>query len=329
MKKFLGSPFVWPVAGLVILAIVNLAFNSAFLKIAALDGHLFGVPIDILNQGARTLVLALGMTIVIATGGIDLSVGSIMAVSGASAAMLLSHGFGLSVALSAALATGILAGLINGILVARAGIQPIVATLVLMVVGRGLAQLMTGGDVVIIKNPNFEYIGNGFLLGLPFAAVLAVVLYVVTHFGLRRTASGLFLEAVGDNPIASRFAGLPVDRVTSLAYVASGLCASIAGIMATANIRAADSYRVGENTELDAIFAVVVGGTALTGGRFLLAGSFAGALLLQTLTQTMYYIGVPPAKATVPKALLILVVCLFQSSRTRSWFSTLFKRRAA
>jgi simple sugar transport system permease protein len=252
-----------------------------------------------------------------------------MAVSGATAAMLLSQGSGLGVAIAAALGTGMLAGLLNGILVARAGVQPIVATLVLMVVGRGLAQLMTGGNVVIIENPNFEYIGNGYLLGLPFAAVLAVLLYVSTHLGLRRTASGLFLEAVGDNPVASRFAGLPVARVTCLAYVASGLCAAIAGIMATANIRAADSYRVGENTELDAIFAVVVGGTALTGGRFLLAGSFAGALLLQTLTQTMYYVGVPPAKATVPKALLILAVCLIQSTRTRAWFSSLFKRRAA
>lgn len=329
MRKFLSSPVVWPVAGLLVLALVNLAFNSSFLKISVLDGHLFGVPIDILNQGARTLVLALGMTMVIATGGIDLSVGSIMAMSGAIAAMLLTSGHSLAVAFGGAVGAGVLAGLVNGLLVARAGVQPIVATLVLMVVGRGLAQLLTGGEVIIIKNPAFAYVGNGFLAGLPFAAVLAVALYLITHFTLRRTASGLFLEAVGDNPVASRFAGLPVARVTALAYVASGVCAAIAGVMATANIRAADSYRVGENTELDAIFAVVVGGTALTGGRFLLAGSFAGALLLQTLTQTMYYVGVPPAVATVPKALLILAVCLLQSPRTRSWLGSLFKRRTA
>jgi simple sugar transport system permease protein len=130
---------------------------------------------------------------------------------------------------------------------------------------------------------------------------------------------------VGDNPIASRFAGIATARVTCLVYVFSGFCAALAGVMAAANVQAADSYRVGENMELDAIFAVVVGGTALTGGRFLLLGSFVGALLLQTLTQTMYYAGVPPAVAPVPKALLILAVCLLQSDRTRSWFRLLFK----
>jgi simple sugar transport system permease protein len=135
----------------------------------------------------------------------------------------------------------------------------------------------------------------------------------------------LFVEAVGDNPIASRFAGIATARVKCLVYVFSGFCAALAGVMAAANVQAADSYRVGENMELDAIFAVVVGGTALTGGRFLLLGSFIGALLLQTLTQTMYYAGVPPAVAPVPKALLILVVCLLQSDRTRSWFRSLFK----
>lgn len=329
LQRFLRSPVAWPLAGLAALLLFNLIYDPAFLRLTILDGHLYGVPVDILNQGARVLVLALGMTLVIATGGIDLSVGSIMAVAGATAAVLIGRGVdSLALILAAALGTGLLAGLLNGVLVALAGVQPIVATLILMVAGRGVAQLLTDGQVLIIKHAGFEFLGNGWLLGLPFAALLALALYVVTHFALRRTAAGLFLEAVGDNPVASRFAGIATTRIRILAYVAGGFCAALAGVMAAANIAAADSYRAGENLELDAIFAVVVGGTALTGGRFLLLGSFVGALLLQTLTVTMYNAGVPPAVAPVPKALLILAVCLLQADRTRRWLKGLFARNA-
>ena len=329
MRRHLQSPVAWPIAGLIALVIINATLRAEFLHITILDGHLFGIPVDILNQGARALVLALGMTLVIATGGVDLSVGSVMAVSGAVASVLLSRGVdSLALVLAASLGTGILAGTINGVLVSLVGVQPIVATLILMVAGRGVAQLVTGGEVILIKHAGFEFLGNGFLLTLPFAAVLAGALYLFSHFALRKTAAGLFVEAVGDNPIASRFAGIATARVKCLVYVFSGFCAALAGVMAAANVRAADPYRVGENMELDAIFAVVVGGTALTGGRFLLLGSFIGALLIQTLTQTMYYVGVPPAVATVPKALLILTVCLLQAERTRGWFQSLFRKRA-
>jgi len=330
MKRFLHSPVAWPLAGLLLLVVINAVLRPDFLRLTILHGHLFGVPIDILNQGARPLVLAVGMTLVIATGGVDLSVGSIMAVAGAVAAILIAPGtHSLGLVLAAALGAGVLAGLVNGLLVAVVGVQPIVATLILMVAGRGIAQLITGGEVIIIKNPPFEFLGDGYALTLPFAAVLALLLFLATHFALRRSAGGLFIEAVGDNPIASRFAGLATARVKCLVYVFCGLCAALAGVMAAANVRAADSYRVGENMELDAIFAVVVGGTALTGGRFFLFGSFIGALLLQTLTQTMYYVGVPPAVAPVPKALLILAVCLLQSDRTRNWLKNLFQPQKA
>jgi simple sugar transport system permease protein len=328
-RGILSSPVIWPLAGLILLFAANAALHPDFLKITVLDGHLFGTPVDILKQGAITLVLALGMTLVIATGGIDLSVGSVIAIAGAVAGVLLQNGHSLPIVLAAAVGSGLVAGLLNGFLVARVGVQPIVATLVLMVAGRGFAQVITGGEVVLIKHASFGYLGNGYLLGVPFAAVIATLLYLAAHFFLRRTAAGLFLESVGDNPIASRFAGLPVSRIVGLTYVGCGLCAALAGVLAAANIQAADSYRAGELTELDAIFAVVVGGTALTGGRFLLAGSFVGALLLQTLSQTMYFAGIPPAVAPVPKALLILAVCLLQSDRTRRWLGGLFRRSAA
>jgi len=139
----------------------------------------------------------------------------------------------------------------------------------------------------------------------------------------------LFLEAVGDNETASRFAGLAAARIKALAYIFCGACAGLAGVLAAANIRAADAYRAGENMELDAIFAVVVGGTALTGGRFVILGTAIGALLIQTLTTTMYNLGVPPAIAPVPKALLIIGVTLLQSDKVGRWLGGLMRKKAA
>jgi simple sugar transport system permease protein len=329
LRRLFLSPAVWPLAGIGLLLAVNLVLKPSFMRLTVLDGHLYGLPVDVLNHGATTVILALGMTLVIATGGIDLSVGSVVAITGAVAATLIGHGFvALPVIIGGALAAGVLAGFVNGTLVARLGVQPIVATLILMVTGRGIAQVITGGQVLIIRDTGFDFMGNGYLLGLPFSAVLAGLLYLLAHFALRRTAAGLFLEAVGDNPEAARFAGLATARIKTLAYVSCGFCAAVAGVMVAANIGAADAQRSGENMELDAIFAVVVGGTALTGGRFLLSGSLLGALLLQLLTTTMYNVGVPPAVAPVPKALLILAVCLLQSDRTRGWLKGLVKGKS-
>lgn len=322
------SAVLWPLAGLIALVLLNAVHDLGFLKITLLDGHLYGVPVDILTQGSRTMLVALGMTLVIATGGVDLSVGSVVAIAGAVCAVLLQGGHSLAVTLAAAVGTGLLAGSANGLLVARLGVQPIVATLILMVAGRGLAQLIVDGQVIIIKSTPFEYLANGFLLGIPFAPLLVAALYLATHFALRRTALGLFIEAVGDNETASRFAGLAAARIKTLAYIFCGACAGLAGVLAAANIRAADAYRAGENMELDAIFAVVVGGTALTGGRFVILGTAIGALLIQTLTTTMYNLGVPPAIAPVPKALLIIGVSLLQSDKVGRWLGGLFAKKA-
>ncbi len=323
------SPVIWPLLGLAALVLLNAVHDLGFLKITLLDGHLYGVPIDILTQGSRTMLVALGMTLVIATGGVDLSVGSVVAIAGAVCAVLLQGGHSLALTLAAALGAGLLAGSANGLLVARLGVQPIVATLILMVAGRGLAQLIVDGQVIIIKSPAFEYLANGFLLGLPVAPLLVVALYLATHLALRRTALGLFIEAVGDNETASRFAGLAAARIKALAYIFCGAGAGLAGVLAAANIRAADAYRAGENMELDAIFAVVVGGTALTGGRFSILGTAVGALLIQTLTTTMYNLGVPPAIAPVPKALLIIGVTLLQSDKIGRWLGGLWPKREA
>ncbi len=321
------SPVWWPAIGLVLLIAVNAVFDSGFLKLSVVDGHLYGTPVDIFNQGSRVMLLALGMTLVIATGGVDLSVGSVVAVSAAVCAQLLVREVALPLVILAALGTGLIAGGINAVLVARLGIQPIVATLILMVAGRGVAQLITDGNVILFSHPGFEFLAKGHLFGLPFAALLVLALFGLTHLALRKTAAGLFLEAVGDNATASRFAGVAAARTKALAYLASGACAGLTGALAAAHIAAADAYQAGINMELDAIFAVVIGGTALTGGRFYLLGSLIGALFLQTLTLSMFYFGVPPAVAPVPKAVLIIVVALLQVPALRRRFMQLFKGR--
>jgi ribose/xylose/arabinose/galactoside ABC-type transport system permease subunit len=321
------APIAWLIAGIVALVLVNVVSDPAFLKITVQDGHLYGVGIDVFTQGSRTMLLALGMTLVIATGGVDLSVGSVVAIAGAVCALMLNQGSSLAVTIMAAMGVGMLAGSVNGVLVARLHIQPIVATLILMVAGRGIAQLICGGQVITIANPSFEYLANGFIFGLPVAPLLVGALFFATHLIVRRTAIGLFIEAVGDNETASRFAGLAAARIKGLAYVFCGVMAGLTGVLTAANIRAADANRSGENAELDAIFAVVVGGTALTGGRFSILGSLLGALFIQLLATTMYYRGVAPAIAPVPKALLIIAVSLLQSEKLRAWVVGKWRRK--
>jgi simple sugar transport system permease protein len=327
--RWLKSPAVWPLAGLLLLALVNLVFNREFFSLSVLDGHYVGAIVDIFKNGSICLILALGMTLVIATGGIDLSVGSVMAMVAAVTASRLAHGDALPVVFAEGFAVGLLCGLANGLLVSWARIQPIVATLVLMVSGRGIAQLITGGFQVRIDNTAYNFLGNGFIGGLPVAPILASALFLAVWLWLRRTAMGLFIEATGDNETASRFAGLATGRIKCLAYAVCGLCAAIAGILASSSIQNANPLHDGLNMELDAIFAVVLGGTALNGGRFNLLGTYLGALMLQTLTETMYYDHVPSAVAPVPKAALIIAVCLLQSETTRRWFSGLRRRAVA
>jgi galactofuranose transport system permease protein len=329
-RRGYGSSLLWPILGLGTLLLFNAIFSPGFFRLEILDGRLYGTLVDVLNQGSKVMLLAIGMTLVIATGGVDLSVGSVMAVAGAVSATLVTQTeipFLAIVPMTLGLAA--LAGSSNGLLVAYAGIQPIVATLILMVAGRGIAMLITGGQIVTFEHKPFVFLGNGHFLGLPFTVMIVTLVFAFTWAITRKTAVGLFVEAVGDNETASRFSGINTRLVKMVVYAFSGMCAGVAGLIATSNIKAADSSRVGEMMELDAIFAVVVGGTALTGGRFSLAGSIIGALLIQTLTITMYNVGVPPAVAPVPKALVIVAVCLLQSARFRAHAHKLFLWRTA
>lgn len=317
-----NAPWIWAVVGWVALLLVNLIFTKNFFHLEIREGNLYGTLVDIFNRGSEVMLLAIGMTVVIATGGVDLSVGSIMAVAGAMAALLAAK-VAFAWILLAALGAALVAGTCNGVMVGWLGIQPIIATLILMVAGRGAAMMLTGGQVISFENPSLVYLGNGHFLGLPFTVTWVAVVLILSLLITRKTAIGLFLESVGDNENAARLCGINAPFTKVIVYACSGLCAGMAGLIAAGNIKAADSARVGEMRELDAIFAVVVGGTPLTGGRFTLVGSVLGALLIQTLTTTMYDLGVPPPVATVPKAIVVVAACLMQSAKFRAWLRAL------
>jgi galactofuranose transport system permease protein len=314
----------WPLLILVALLLSNLFFTSSFFSLRMQDGHLYGSLIDILRFGAPLMLVALGMTIVIATGGIDLSVGAVVAISGATSCLIISKladqgsVSGVLGAVAVALGLSLVLGLWNGVLVAVIGIQPIIATLILMVAGRGLAQLITDGQIITINSEPYELIGAGYWLTLPFSILVAAAAFAATALISRRTALGMLIESVGGNAEASRLAGVRSRSLVLLAYVFSGLCAGIAGLMISSNVSSADGNNAGLWIELDAILAVVIGGTALSGGRYFLAGTLIGALTIQSLTTTIYSIGIPPETTLLFKALVVTAVCLLQSPAFRA-----------
>jgi galactofuranose transport system permease protein len=317
----------WPSVALVALLLVNLVLSPSFFAISIRDGHLYGSVIDILRFGAPLVLVALGMTLVVATGGIDLSVGSVVAISAAVACLHISGladqnsvggvliAFGLALVLSMAL------GLWNGFLVSVFGVQPIIATLILMVAGRGLAQLVTGGQIITVNSGPFRVLGGGYWLGLPASILVALGMVAVAALLVRKSALGLLVESVGGNAEASRLSGISSRGILLLVYLCCGLCAGLAGLMISSNVSSADGNNAGLWIELDAILAVVIGGTLLSGGRFSFGGTVLGALIIQTLTTTVYTLGVPPESTLLFKALVVTVVCLIQSPAFRAKLS--------
>ncbi|TKB43821.1 ABC transporter permease [Thalassotalea mangrovi] len=310
--------YIWPVCALALLLAVNLLLDASFFSISYQDGRFYGSLIDILNRSAPVALLAIGMSLVIATGGIDLSVGAVMAIVGAVCANLLITDISVFAVIIIGLSTGILAGVINGALVSYLSIQPIVATLLLMVAGRGVAQLINQGQIVTFQNDTFSAIGVGNWLGLPMPVWLVIATLLFCQLLVRRTALGLFIEAVGCNASASRYMGINDRHVKLFAYAMAGLCAAMAGMIATADIQGSDANNAGLWLELDAILAVVIGGAALTGGRFSLALSIIGALIIQTLATTIIVSGLPAKFNLLIKAIVILVVLLLQSEKFRN-----------
>jgi simple sugar transport system permease protein len=318
-------PIVFPLIAFAIMVLLNW---QLYLSFSFADGKLRGSLIDVMANAAPVTLLALGMTLVIATGGIDLSVGAIMALAGTVAAILISHkGWPVPLAIGAAIGAGLLAGAWNGFLVAVLRIQPLVATLVLMVAGRGVAQLLSDGQKVPIDNAAFAFLDGGFILGLPFPIWVSLLALLALVIVTRRTAIGLFIESVGDNPTAARYAGVHEVAVKFSVYVISGFFAAVAGLVATSDITEADASLVGLYRELDAILAVVIGGTALTGGRFYLLGSVIGALIVQIIQTTILSSTLPVEMNQVIKAAVVVAVALLQSPTFLGVLTAPFKRK--
>nr|WP_271898778.1 ABC transporter permease [Phyllobacterium sp. IY22] len=301
---------------LALLILFNFAFTRNFATMQTLNVNL--------TQVCTIVIVAVGMTLVIATGGIDLSVGSLMAISGALAPMIFLGkivpigNVALAVAAAMIIAVGVagLFGLFNGWLIARFRIQPIVATLILFIAGRGIAQVLTNGNLQTFRVPQFQWIGLGRLFGIPVQVVLMVLLVIAAAWMLKRTVFGRQIIAVGGNERAAELSGIAVSRVKLVVYTISGLCAGIAGLVVIAINSSSDANLVGMGMELDAIAAVAVGGTLLSGGKATIIGTLLGAMTIQLVRYTLLANGVPDAAALVVKAgIIVLAVWIQQQGR--------------
>ncbi|MBK8021978.1 MAG: ABC transporter permease [Chloroflexi bacterium] len=318
---------LFPLLAFIVILLVNWLISPTFFSIRVVEGRMLGSIIDIFNRGAPTVLLAIGMTLVIATKGIDLSVGAVIAICGAVAAVLIkTTTLSPYLVMLISIGAGILCGLWNGILVALLDIQPFIATLILMVVGRGIAQLITEGQIAVFNNPTLEFIGKGTLFGIPFAIILTAIVFIIVWVLIRRTALGLLIESVGANARASFYAGINARLITLMVYVVSGVCAAIAGLIITTDIKGADANNAGLWLEMDAILAVVIGGTLLSGGRFHLALSVVGALIIQSIQTGIFVSGLPPTFNLIVQALVILALLLLQSEEFRRPFVNVWKR---
>ena len=349
LRKVTESRLFFPFIALALILSFDLIFVPGFFKLETRGGNLYGSLVDILRNGSTVSLLAIGMTLVIATGGVDLSVGAIMAIAASVAAIMMNPviigvklppdlmkfindpNFTYAPLWEVIVVTLIVAtvcGLWNGLLVAYGRIQPMVATLILMIAGRGIAQLITNGVRIQIFYEPFAFIGNGWIV-LPFPLYLVAFVFVIAWILTRKTSIGLFIESVGINFRASFYSGIDEKRIKLLAYTLCGFCAGIAGLVASSNIKTSDANNIGLTLELDTILAVVIGGTLMSGGRFSLLASVIGALVIQATTTSMYAFGVPAFAAQAIKGLVVIFVILLYSEQVRDLVRRISRKKEA
>lgn len=347
LERIRENRLFWPLVALALILIVDAIFAPGFFKIGILDGHLYGNLIDVFNNSAPLMLVAIGMTLVIATGGVDLSVGAVIAISAGMGAVLINPVFGneqitnavaadpnltntpLWLVVVVTIVAGTLCGLWNGMLVSRAKISPMVATLILMVAGRGIAQLIERGQIMTVYYTPYFWFGNGFILGLPVSLYIVAIVYLLAWLLVRKTSIGLFIESVGLNSKSTYYSGISEKNIKLFAYTFCGFCGAIAGLILGSYIHAIDANNIGLNYELDAILAVVIGGTLMSGGRFSLLASIIGALIIWTFTITMYTFGVPANALLAGRAVLVLVVILLYSDYARLLMNKIFDRKGS
>lgn len=347
LKKLTKARLFLPIFCMVLVMAVNILSDVAtgnfalnFFTVSIRNGVLYGRIIDILNRGSEAAILAIGMTLVVsASAGTDISVGSVMSLSASFCCMLL-VGFGVASAselamplwfgLIGGLLMGCLCGAFNGALVAYLDIQPMVATLILFSAARAIGLLLCNNVIINVRVPEYGILGGHVGL-LPTPILIAAVCVAVVSLVLKKTAMELYIQSVGINKRASRIAGLNSRRIIFLCYVVCGLCAAIAGVVASSRITSADSNNIGLNYELDAILAVALGGNSLAGGRFSLAGSIIGAYTIQAITTTLLALGVSTDQAPVYKAVIVILIVAVQSPVVKTYFAKLsaHKKEAA
>jgi ribose transport system permease protein len=299
---------------LTILIVFNLFYTPYFATLQALSINL--------TQVAPIILVGLGMTFVIATKGIDLSVGALMSIAGTLSAMILLKSLLpvdhlylriiLAIVVPILITTGF--GCFNGWLINKFSIQPIIATLVLFIAGRGIAQVLTDGDVQFFEVPEFQKIALSRILIFPFQIYYVAILAFVSYFVLNRTVLGKQILAVGGNEKASNLTGIPTKRIRLFVYGFSGFCCSIAGLNSIAMNSAADAMWMGYLIELDAIAAVVIGGTLLSGGKATIIGTILGAFIIQLVGYTLIGNGVPDAVVLISKGFLIIISVWLQKN---------------
>ena len=342
LKKLTQQQLFLPIFCMILVLCVNMIYDVSqgrdfyeFFKIGIQNELLSGRLVNILNRGSEVAILAIGMTLVVsASAGTDISVGSVMALSagvcctllaGAAAPQATELAVPLIVGVLAALVVGCVCGAFNGALVAYLNIQPMVATLILWTAARAIGLLVCNNLIVYVRNDAFAMFG-GYIGPVPTPLIIAAVCIAVVTIVLKKSALGLYIQSVGINKKASRIAGLNSQKIIFLCYVLCGLCAGIAGVVASSRITSADTNNIGLNFELDAILAVALGGNSLAGGKFNLAGSIIGAYTIQAITTTMYNMGVPSAVTPVFKAVVVIVIVAVQAPPVKAWFK---KRSAA
>ena len=323
LKKLTGFKLFLPLISLALVLLLNVIKTPNFFTITINNGVFYGYIIDVINRASELVILAVGMTLVIAaSGGTDISVGAVSALAGAVCCFVLSGGeqtvneyhAPYILGVLAAMAVGVLCGAWNGFLVAKMKIQPMVATLILFTAGRGIAQLITDGQMIYVRVEHFKKLG-AFIDGVPFPTPVfaAIIVVIITYIILRKTALGLYIQSVGINAKAARLVGLNSTMIQFLTYAFCGLCAGIAGLIITSRVYSIDANNAGLNMELDAILAVALGGNSLGGGKFSLLGSVIGAYTIQALTTTLYAMGVSADQIPVYKAIVVVIIVSLQS----------------
>ncbi len=329
LKRITGFRLFLPILCLLLVLLVNLIQTPSFFNITVQNGVFYGFIIDIINRSSGLVIMALGMTLVVASsGGTDISVGAVSAVAGAVCVVALGTGEAYQMpyvlSLLLALVVGAACGVVNGFLVAYMQVQPMVATLILFTAGRGIAQLITGSFILYVKPEHFTYLG-AFLPGVPIPTpcFVALFLIILTWMLLRFTTLGMYIQSVGINRKASRLVGLNSKLIIFLTYVFCSICASVAGLISVSRTASIDANNVGLNTELDAILAVAIGGNSLGGGKFSLAGSVIGAITIQALTTTLYAMHVAADQLPLYKAMVVVIIVALQSPVVQKGFSSL------